>query len=191
MLLVGRKEARFAGLHLEFLARNFDVRFAFESLLDQMSQESVETIAASFGVEVPPEAHLLRDDFELSPLSLAEAYGIFASGGLQAGQAVTDGSLAPVSILKVVGADHSTWAETSISQSRSVVSPQLAYMMNQVLSDESARWPSLGHPNPLEIGRPAAARISPSLDGSAAWTVGYTPDRVAIVWQGAGQFHLK
>jgi membrane carboxypeptidase/penicillin-binding protein PbpC len=56
--------------------------------------------------------------------------------------------------------------------------------MNQVLSDETARWPSLGHPNPLEIGRPAGAKLSTSLDQSGAWAVGYTPERVVVVWMG-------
>jgi membrane carboxypeptidase/penicillin-binding protein PbpC len=59
--------------------------------------------------------------------------------------------------------------------------------MNHVLSDETARWPSLGHPNPLEIGRPAGAKLAQTLDQSAAWTAGYTPQRVAVVWLGAGK----
>ena len=58
--------------------------------------------------------------------------------------------------------------------------------MNQVLSDEAARWTSLGHPNPLEIGRPAGAKLARSLDLSAAWVIGYTPERVAVVWLGPG-----
>ena len=60
----------------------------------------------------------------------------------------------------------------------------LAYLMNHILSDETARWPSLGHPNPLEIGRPAGAKLGRTLDLSAAWTVGYTPQRVVVVWIG-------
>ena len=156
-------------------------------LLDQMSQESVQNIAASFGLDFPSGKHLLQDDFDISPLNLAEAYGIFANGGAQAGQAITNSSLNLVAVLQVIGVDHSTWADWTKPQSRSVVSPQLAYLLNQVLSDEAARWPSLGHPNPLEIGRPAGAKLSPSLDFSAAWTVGYTPQRVAVVWMGAAK----
>jgi hypothetical protein len=59
--------------------------------------------------------------------------------------------------------------------------------MNQVLSDESARRVSMGRGNPLEIGRPAAAKLGQLLDGSAAWTVGYTPQRLALVWMGVEQ----
>ncbi len=131
------------------------------NLLDQMSQESVENIGSSFGLQIPAEVHLLQDDFGISPLTLAGAYAVFANSGVQAGQAAPANSLAPVSVLKIVGTDHSTWADRTTSQTRSVVSPQLAYVVDQVLSDETARWPSLGHPNPLEIGRPAGAKISP------------------------------
>jgi len=154
------------------------------NLIDQMSQDSVENIAASFGLQFPSDARLLQDDFDIAPLQLAEAYSLFANGGVQAGQSITNHALNSVSVLRVVGADHSIWADWTASTSRSVVSPQLAYLLNQVLSDESARWPSLGHPNPLEIGRPAGAKISPALDLSGAWTVGYTPLRVAVVWLG-------
>jgi membrane carboxypeptidase/penicillin-binding protein PbpC len=53
--------------------------------------------------------------------------------------------------------------------------------MDHILSDESARWPSLGHPNLLEIGQPAAAKVSPALDKSSAWAYGYTPRQVVVV----------
>ena len=155
-------------------------------LLDLMGQDSVENVAASFGLDLPSEAHLLQDDVSLSPLDLASAYAIFADSGAQAGQNIQDGGLDPVTVLQVTGIDHSIWADWTTAQTRSVVSPQLAYLMNQVLSDETARWPSLGHPNPLEIGRPAGAKLSHSLDLSAAWTIGYTPQRVAVVWLGTG-----
>ena len=63
--------------------------------------------------------------------------------------------------------------------------PALAYLVNNVLSDESARWPSLGHPNALEIGRPAAVKLGQARDGS--WGIGYTPSRVVAVWVGTQQ----
>jgi membrane peptidoglycan carboxypeptidase len=155
-----------------------------EQVLQQMGEESVKSIAESFGLEFPAGKHLLQDNFSFSPLELASAYGIFANQGTLAGQAVSDTTLHPVAVLKVIGADHSVWANWTTPQTRPVVSPQLAYLMNQVLSDETARWPSLGHPNPLEIGRPAGAKIGQALDSSAAWTAGYTPQDVVVVWSG-------
>jgi len=155
-----------------------------EQVLEQMGEESVKSIAGSFGLEFPSGKHLLQDDFSFSPLELASAYGIFANQGTLAGQTLSDANLHPVAALKVIGADHSVWADWTTPQTRPVASPQLAYLMNQVLSDETARWPSLGHPNPLEIGRPAGAKTGRALDSSAAWTAGYTPQRVVVVWSG-------
>jgi membrane peptidoglycan carboxypeptidase len=150
-----------------------------QSVLSQMGVESVQDITSNFGLELPSD--LLADDFNVSPLALAQAYGIFANGGTQIGQSINGVSLQVATVLQVNGVDHSSWVNWTSSQSQSLLSPQLAYLMNQILSDETARYPSLGHPNPLEIGRPAAAKLSRTLDSSGAWTVGYTPQRVVVV----------
>jgi membrane peptidoglycan carboxypeptidase len=157
-------------------------------VLDQMGLDSVRTIASSFGLNLP--SGLLTNDFDIAPLTLAGAYGIFADGGTQAGQSLAGTALQPAAVLQVTGVDHAVWANWTTPEERLIVSPQLAYLMNNVLSDEAARWPSLGHPNPLEIGRPAGAKTSrplgaiagDSLDTTAAWVVGYTPQRVVVVW---------
>jgi membrane carboxypeptidase/penicillin-binding protein PbpC len=150
-----------------------------QSVLAQMGTESVQNIAASFGLDFP--TGLLTNDFDLSPVALAGAYAVFADNGTQAGQPLEGAALQPAAVLQVSGVDHSNWADWTNAQSQPLLSPQLAYLMNHVLSDEIARWPSLGHPNPLEIGRPAGAKLSGSLDSSGAWTVGYTPQRVTVV----------
>jgi membrane carboxypeptidase/penicillin-binding protein PbpC len=84
----------------------------------------------------------------------------------------------------VDGIDYADW---SIPKSEQVVSAPLAYLINAVLSDETGRWPSLGRPNPFELGRPVAAKPGASLDGLDTWAAGYTPQRVVVVWMGASQ----
>jgi membrane peptidoglycan carboxypeptidase len=150
-----------------------------QNVLAQMGAESVQNIAASFGLDFP--SGLLADDFDLSPVALAGAYAVFADNGTQAGQSLAGAALQPAAVLQVSGVDHSIWVNWTAAQTQPLLSPQLAYLMNHVLSDETARWPSLGHPNPLEIGRPAGAKLSHALDSSDAWTVGYTPQRVTVV----------
>ena len=151
-----------------------------QSVLAQMGVESVQNIAASFGLELP--SGLLTDDFNVSPLALAGAYATFADSGTQAGQSLTSTAIQPAAVLLVSSVDNSVWADWRRPQSQALLSPQLAYLMNHVLSDETARLPSLGHPNPLEIGRPAGAKLSRTLDSSGAWTAGYTPQRVTVVY---------
>ncbi len=159
-----------------------DYRAPARTVLDQMGFESVQAIAGPFGLDLPPG--LLGEDFDLSPMTLAAAYAVFANSGMQAGQDLGGSSINPSTVLLVRGVDRSIWADWNRTQTQSLLSSQLAYLMNHVLSDETARWPSLGHPNPLEIGRPAGAKISPTLDASAAWTVGYTPQRVTVIYLG-------
>jgi membrane carboxypeptidase/penicillin-binding protein PbpC len=43
----------------------------------------------------------------------------------------------------------------------------------------------LGSPNVLEIGRPAGVKLGQTEDGRDAWTAGYTPGRVVVVWVGS------
>jgi membrane peptidoglycan carboxypeptidase len=156
-----------------------------QHVLEQMGPESVRAISDALGLIIPPGVRLLEDDFEISPLDLAAAYGVLANGGTQAGQPVSGADLEPTTVLQVTGLDHAVWLDWTAPHSQPVVSPQLAYLMEHVLGDEAARWPSFGNPSPLEIGRPAGAKASRTLDGLGAWTVGSTPGRVTAVWLGS------
>jgi len=168
-----------------------DYRPPAAQVLGKMGEENVHRILQSFGLAVPVDGRLLEEDVPLSMLNLAAAYGIFANQGIAAGQLLAAGGPRPVTVLKIEGVDHALWADWSQPQVQAVVSPGLAYLMNHVLSDETARWPSQGHPNPLEIGRPAGAKLGLSFDGKNAWVAGYTPQRVVIVWMGAGDENVN
>jgi membrane peptidoglycan carboxypeptidase len=133
-------------------------------------------------------------DFLNSKVTLLEsvhAFSVLSNLGLQTGQNLpvrpTNGksdSLSPVTVIRIEDGAGQIILDWSQPQQRSIVSPQLAYLVTNVLSDEMARWPSLGHPNLLEIGRPAGVRLGESLDGSQAWAVGYTPQIVVGSWLG-------
>lgn len=165
-------------------------------VLEQMGTASVLQTMESFGLPLPVMAAqpgleastqgavaLLSDAPPLALLDVSAAYAVLATGGVKYGWEI-DGKLEPLTILRVETADHAVWLDASNSAARPVVSPQLAYLLNHVLSDEPARWPSLGHPNPFEIGRPAGAKSGATLDGMDAWAIGYTPYRLAAVWTG-------
>lgn len=153
----------------------------------QMGAETVQRTAESFGLPVHPGDDLLAGDVQLTLLEAAGAYGALANNGLLAGQPVGGNSLRPSAVLKVESVDNAVWLDWRRPQTQAVVTPQLAYLMNHVLGDETARWPSLGYPNPLEIGRPAGAKLGQTADGQDTWALGYTPERLAAVWMGAGE----
>ncbi|MDQ2691079.1 MAG: penicillin-binding protein [Chloroflexota bacterium] len=145
-------------------------------LLAQMGMENVERIAASFGVE-PGDP--------LSLMDAAGAYGVLAQHGVYFGQESPEQGVQPVTLLRVEGNDGSLWLDWTVPQAQPVLTPGLAYLMNHTLSDETARWHSLGQPNVTEIGRPAAVKLGQTDDSLDTWAIGYSPSRVVVVWTGA------
>ncbi len=144
-------------------------------VLSQMGIENVNRIAGSFGVSRAES---------LSLVDAAGVYGVFAQQGVYFGQDVND-SFQPVAVLRVEGNDGSVWLDWTTPQAKPVVTPGLAYLVNRALSDESARWPSLGQPNVTEIDRPAGVKLGQTEDALDTWSIGYSPSRVVAVWTGA------
>ncbi len=157
-----------------------------ESVLAQMSLPGVLQTLRSFGLEVSPNAgSLIQSETPLSPLTLAEAYGTFATQGVQLGQDF-GGQVRPSAILRITSVDGLILLDWSAPTSAQVASPQLAALVNDILADESARWLSQGRPNPFEIGRPTAAKTGLVPGSSDTWAVGYTPYRVIVTWLDSG-----
>ena len=174
-------------------------------ILGQVGTESVWRISQQLGLHsldiLEIESLRLADGkftaAGASILEIGHAYSVFANRGVLAGQVVegVNGNngllpLNPVPVLEVLDIQGRIWMscqdqpQNCSLESRPVVSPQLAYLVTDILSDEPARWPSMGHPNPLEIGRPAGAKLGRVESSGQAWTAGYTPQIVAVVWFG-------
>lgn len=147
----------------------------------QMGVDNVWNIAHSFGL-IGESDSLFSDGLSVNFMEVAGAYATLSNQGIMAGQVFQSNRIQPNSVLKLSSVDHVTWGEWSFPQKQAVVSPGLAYLINNILSDEIARWPSLGQSNPFGIGRPAAFKLGRTLDGSGTWAVGYTPQRLVMVW---------
>ena len=175
-----------------------------QSVLELIGVENVWRTAQQMGLARPgsplPAGSAAVQSLlgEVDLVTLGQAFGTLANQGVLVGrvlqseasdtvqgQAAQPPSLTPVVVLRVEEAGSGkVWLDWSTSQTRPILTSQLAYLMTNVLSDEPARWPSLGHPNPLEIGRPAAARLGQNAGGSSNWALGYTPQLVVGVWLG-------
>jgi membrane peptidoglycan carboxypeptidase len=153
-----------------------DYQVPVEILKVQMGIENVTSIASSFGINLSEQVSMLK---------LAGAYGVFVRQGIYFGQNIDDEFL-PAAVLRVEGVDasRSMLLDWSLPQAKPVLTPALAYLMTNVLSDETARWASLGRSNALEIGRPAGVKVGQTIDGHDAWVVGYTPSHVVVTWTG-------
>ncbi len=153
--------------------------------LTSLSMEALDLNASGC-----PGCQLVLSGGEITLIEAVQAFGVFANQGYLVGQpsdrVSTDGLelLLPVTILNVQDTTNHTWLTDAAVRTRPVISNQLAYLMTHILSDEIARWSSLGHPNPLEIGRPAGAKMGKTSSGVDVWTVGFTPQLVVGVWMG-------
>jgi len=141
-----------------------------ETTLDALGQESVDRTLAQLGLSGP------RDSASL--MELTSAYGVLAADGKRAG-----GETEPTIIQRIEDSEGVVLFEYS-PFSQAVVSPQLAFLIVDALSDESARWEELGKGNSLEIGRAAGAISGTSLNAADNWEIGFTPQRAVGIWLG-------
>jgi len=112
---------------------------------------------------------------EVRLLELCAAYGAFASGGLR---------VDPQAILRVEDSKGQVLWSLQPSPGPRVLDERVAYLITDILSDDSARIPAFGEGNALSLSRPAAAKTGTTTDWRDNWSVGYTPDLVAGVWVG-------
>ena len=112
---------------------------------------------------------------EVRLLDLTAAYAAFANGGRR---------VVPQAILRVEDQEGAVlWAWTP-EMGDQAVSPQIAYLVTHILSDNRARSLGFGVNSPLRLDRPAAVKTGTTTDWRDNWTVGYTPDLAAGVWVG-------
>lgn len=151
---------------------------AANRLLDTVGSDAVLRTMAQMGLSQEAEAGETA-----SLIDLTGAYGIFASGGLRAGAAPSGEPPQPSMLLQVREADG-TLLYRYEPANQAILSPQLSYLMVDVLSDEPARWPSLGQGNLLELGFPTGVLSGVSDGDESDWTIGFSSQRVVGVWLG-------
>jgi membrane peptidoglycan carboxypeptidase len=114
---------------------------------------------------------------EVSLLSLTDAYSTFANQGER---------VPPVSILEITDSQGRLVYTYDASHPKGVraISPETAFLINSILSDESSRYHEFEPGNPLELNRPVAAKTGTSGSFVDNWTMGYTPYVTVGVWVG-------
>lgn len=126
-------------------------------------------------------------------LDLVFAHNVMNNMGVMIGHPRLDNlqepgmrTIDPVSILRVEDSDGELLYAYQQDERREILTPQLAYVINDMLSDRSARCASFGCPNVMELpdNRPAAVTTGTTNDFRDAWTIGYTPQLVTGVWVG-------
>ena len=93
---------------------------------------------------------------------------------------------APFAILRITGSDGSEILKADPGASaKQVVDPKAAYIVEQMMSDDSNRAAIFGRGSKLTLpGRRVGAKTGTTDDFTDGWTVGYTPSLAAAVWVG-------
>ena len=113
---------------------------------------------------------------EVRLLDLAAAYAALANGGY---------AIEPQFILSITNAAGQViYRYQAPPLTRRLMDERVAYIITDILSDDSARRPGFGDNSPLNVGFPAAAKTGTTTDYRDNWVVGYTPDLVVGVWVG-------
>ncbi len=168
-------------------------------LLDQLGEANVWETAARLGLpsllgaDAGSPGLLTLEGGALPLVEAAHAFGAWSTQGVligrvEAGFPATSqipAPLRPSTVLQVVDGGGRVWLDFGPPQARPVMSAPLAFSLTHMLSDEAARRESWGHPNALEIGRPAGVKTGFTQDGMNGWAVGYTPQVVVGVWVGS------
>ena len=163
-------------------------------VLDHVGVSNALQTAESMGItsyQGTPGLSMVLGGLGIRLLDHTSAMGTFADGGVH---------VPYFSISKVVmGTTGKVVFQHQLTAGKQIISPQMAYMMTNVLSDNSDRLPEFYDCNVLQLYansqqacwngnrgpvRPAAAKTGTTNDFKDNWTVGYTTDYVMGVWAG-------
>lgn len=113
---------------------------------------------------------------EVRLLDMVSAYSAFANTGYR---------VEPVPILKVTDKDGKVLQEYKQTNPRRVITEEQAFLISNILSDNSARLITFGERSALNIsGVNIAVKTGTTNDKKDNWTVGWTPSVVVGVWVG-------
>lgn len=112
---------------------------------------------------------------EVHLIDTVTAYSSFANGGRK---------VEPVSILKVEDIDGSVLFENRPVEGPQVVTPEGAFLINNVLSDNNARLLAFGANSLLNTGRAIAVKTGTTNDQRDNWTIGWSREIMVGTWVG-------
>jgi penicillin-binding protein 1C len=112
---------------------------------------------------------------QISLLQLSTAYAALANKGYYTGN---------TSILDIHDADGNLLYTQEKKSPFQIFDPRVAWLISNVLSDDSARSIGFGPNSTLRLDRTAAVKTGTTTNFHDNWTIGYTPDLLVGVWVG-------
>ncbi len=116
---------------------------------------------------------------QISLLQLSTAYESLADGGTTVGNQA---------ILDIRNADGDLLYTPTKTQAVQVFDPRVAWLIDDILSDDRARATGFGLNSTLKLDRTAAVKTGTTTNFHDNWTIGYTPDLLVGVWVGNSNY---
>ncbi len=158
-----------------------DDQAPLQQVLDQSGVYSLNQTLAAHGLEHLTSTALLQGDYSLSLTDLAQIYAIWASGGLRLGQGDNQ-QLGLVLVQEIRSQPQEQVFFQAQPQTAAVISPQLAYLMTDMLADPTVRRSEAARL--LDLGAPTAVKLAADREKTNTWAVGYSPTRLTALWLG-------
>jgi 1A family penicillin-binding protein len=160
------------------LASSFNI--VAVKVLDHVGMEDMTALARRLGITTLDDSErfglaLTLGGGEVRLLELTAAYAALANGGYR---------VEPVAILRVEDSQGNVLREQQPEMRERVLDKRVAYLITDILSDDTARISGFGEGGVLKLSRPAAAKTGTTTDWRDNWTIGYTPELVVGVWAG-------
>jgi penicillin-binding protein 1C len=112
---------------------------------------------------------------QVSLLELSTAYASLANSGYFTGHHA---------ILEIHDADGNLLYKNEKKPPVQVFDPRVAWLISEILSDDTARGTGFGLNSTLKLDRAAAVKTGTTTNFHDNWTIGYTPDLLVGVWVG-------
>jgi len=116
---------------------------------------------------------------DVSLLELTSAYSVFANNGER---------MLPYAIQRIEDQSGQVLFDHRADKGEQIVRPDYAYLISDILSDNSARAPAFGTNSILRLPFRAAVKTGTTNDFRDNWTVGYTADMAIGVWIGNADY---
>lgn len=143
--------------------------------IERMRQQAITMGVDSFRRDGNYNLGLTLGSNEVTLLELATVYHTLANGGLYT---------PPTPVRMVMDNLGKVYPPVQARPSAQVLSPEAAFLVTDILSDNQARTPAFGVNSLLKLTRPAAVKTGTSSDWRDNWTMGYTRYLVTGVWAG-------
>lgn len=158
--------------------------------LNDIIEETAEPLGiSSLGGRVY-DLELISRGGAVSMLEMAHAYSVFAGMGRVSGLPLPENPVirTPVAIRRIEDADGNVLWQYDDDQKAinrvPLLDAALAYLVNDILADNSSRWDVIGRDTPLEFPGDTAVVNGITADQVDNWTLGYTPRLVVGVHLG-------